>query len=158
MMRQTIIVVILVSLLLMTGCGEKQVASNVDLSSPQDGSTVVSLTPTLTWGGPAGASYRLLVSADGNFQQNVVDAHNLAEASYTVNSGLLEAGQPYYWKVLAVSSKEGSIWSNPWMFFTPEDMPDEFGNIRVSAIVDGEPWSGNLNYICYNTVYQVIKL
>lgn len=146
-MHRLLMITILCLLLMLSGCGGKQPTAEVDLSSPQDGATVISLTPTLTWGGPAGASYRLLVAADSNFQEIVVDVHNLAEPAYSVSSGLLEEGSPYYWKVLAVSSKEGSIWSNPWMFFTPGDQPDAVGNIRVSAKLNGESWSGNLRYM-----------
>jgi hypothetical protein len=148
-MRRTLIVVVLIvslTLLLLSGCGGKQSAA-IDLSTPQDGSSVTSLTPTLTWGGPAGAVFRLLVAADDNFQEVVLDAHNLIEDVYVVPSDLLEENQEYYWKVLAVSTKEGSAWSDPWMFRTPGDPPEGTGNIRVSAKLDGKDWSGDLRYM-----------
>ena len=143
-----ILLAILFSLLffLASGCGQQQSAS-VELSTPQDGSTVASLSPTLTWGGPAGALYRLMVAADGNFQDIVLDVHNIGEPGYVVPSGTLEENGQYHWKVLAISSKEGSVWSTPWTFYTPGDAPAGSGNIRVSAFLDNEPWSGSLRYM-----------
>jgi len=145
-MRKLLPIIFFVVLLIIAGCAKDQSAA-LQLSTPQDGSTVASLTPTLTWGGPAGASYRLLVSADSNFQDVVLDAHNLAEDLYVIPSELLEGGKEYYWKVLAVSSKEGSVWSDPWQFYTPGDLPEGSGNIRVSAKLDGKAWSGDLHYM-----------
>ena len=50
----------------------------VSLASPADGSAVATLTPTLTWGGgAAGATYKLVVAADSNFQNAVIDAGSI---------------------------------------------------------------------------------
>jgi len=148
-MRRTLLVlafILLIALVLLSGCGGKQSAA-IELSTPQDGSTVTSLTPTLTWGGPAGAVYRLLVASDGNFQEVVLDAHNLLEDVYVIPADLLEENTEYHWKVLAVSTNVGSSWSEPWMFATPGDLPEGSGNIRVSAKLDGKDWSGDLSYM-----------
>jgi hypothetical protein len=147
-MRKTPLVVLIICMVLfflVFGCADQQTTS-VTLSTPKNGSNVASLAPTLTWAGPSGASYRLMVAEDNNFQKVVLDANNLTEDVYVVSNDLLEANQHYFWKVLAVSAKGGSVWSAPWQFKTPNVMPDGVGKIRVSAKLDGKAWSGDLRY------------
>jgi hypothetical protein len=120
----------------------------VSLASPLNGSNVISLTPTLTWGGGSSSTvYRLMVAADTNFQNIVVDASNIRDLSYSVPSGNLKSNSTYYWKVIARQGDTYSNWTSPWSFTTPGgDKPTTSGTVRVSATLNGQPWSGSLNY------------
>jgi hypothetical protein len=120
----------------------------VSLASPADGSTVLSLTPTLMWGGGGGAAtYRLMVAMDNNFQRLVIDASNIGDLSYNVPSGVLNGDTWYYWKVLAHQGNQVSNWTAPWSFHTPAGIsPGSTGTVRVSATLDGAQWSGSVNY------------
>lgn len=120
----------------------------VSLASPVDGSTVLSLTPTFTWGGGSGAAtYRLMVAQDNNFQRLAIDVSNIGDLSYTIPSGKLNGDTLYYWKVLAQQGNQISDWTAPWSFSTPGGVgPASTGTVRVSATLDGAPWSGSVNY------------
>ncbi len=120
----------------------------VSLASPANGSTVLSLTPTFTWGGGGGAAtYRLMVALDNNFQSLAIDANNIGDLSYTMPSGKLNADTWYYWKVLARQGNQVSDWTTPWSFHTPSGVsPTSIGTVRVSATLDGASWSGSVNY------------
>jgi len=137
-----------ISLLLMVlvaGCVAPP-ALTVSLASPANGSTVLSLTPTFTWGGGAGgAVYRLQVASDINFQNIVLDANNIGDLSYTMPPGKLTGGNIYYWKALAQQGNRVSSWTLAWSFYTPAS-PSATGNVRVSATLNGSPWSGSVNY------------
>ncbi|OGN91453.1 MAG: hypothetical protein A2Z75_04630 [Chloroflexi bacterium RBG_13_50_10] len=120
----------------------------VSLASPVDGSSVLSLTPTLTWGdGGRAATYRLMVAQDNNFQRLAIDVNNIGDLSYTIPSGKLNGDTWYYWKVLAQQGNQLSDWTAPWSFRTPGGVgPASTGTVRVSATLDGTPWSGSVNY------------
>jgi hypothetical protein len=120
----------------------------VSLASPVDGSSVLSLTPTLMWGGGGGAAtYRLMVATDNNFQRLVIDANNIGDISYTIPSGKLNGDTWYFWKVLARQGNQVSDWTAPWSFRTPGGVgPASTGTVRVSATLEGAPWSGSVNY------------
>jgi hypothetical protein len=145
-MRRCLIILFLFALL-MSGCIIAPPLS-VSLASPQNGSTVISLTPTLTWGGGGSATaYRLMVSADSNFQNIVVDANNIGDLSYNIPAGKLQASSTYYWKVIGQQGSQYSDWTAPWSFNTPGgNTPTTTGTVRVSATLNGSPWSGSLNY------------
>ncbi len=137
----------LIFILLLPGCVVVPSQQSVSLSSPADGSQVISLTPTLTWGSVAGATYRLMVASDSNFQKLVIDANNLGDSSYKIPTDELDDNTWYYWKVLVKKGNTASDWTTAWRFQTPSDMdPKDIGNVRVEATVDGKPWSGSLNY------------
>lgn len=120
----------------------------VSLASPANDSTVLSLTPTFTWGGGSGAAiYRLMVAQDNNFQSLVIDANNISDLSYTMPSGKLNGDTWYYWKILAQQGNQISAWTAPWSFHTPGGAGlSSTGTVRVSATLDGAPWSGSVNY------------
>jgi len=120
----------------------------VSLASPADGSSVLSLTPTLMWGGGGGAAtYRLMVATDNNFQRLAIDVNNIGDISYTIPSGKLNGDTWYFWKVLARQGSQVSDWTAPWSFHTPGGVgPASNGTVRVSATLDGAPWSGSVNY------------
>lgn len=133
--------------LLLAGCTPSPQLT-VKLASPLNGSEVISLSPMLLWGGGGnGTTYRLLVAADLNFQNLVIDASNLGEPRYTIPSGKLISNKTYYWKIIAHKGTTTSDWSPQWSFQTPGGVsPSQGGAIRVSATVDGVPWSGTVNY------------
>ena len=120
----------------------------VSPASPADGSSVLSLTPTLMWGGGGGAAtYRLMVATDNNFQRLAIDVNNIGDISYTIPSGKLNGDTWYFWKVLARQGNQVSDWTAPWSFRTPGgEGPASTGTVRVSATLDGAPWSGSVNY------------
>lgn len=139
--------ILLIIIVLLAGCAPTPQLT-VKLGSPINGSSVSSLTPVMVWeGGGSGATYRLLLAEDPNFQKLITDANNLREPDYTVPSGKLSGDTMYYWKVIARQSGLTSDWSPTWSFQTPSGgHPTTRGKIRVSATVDGSPWSGEVNY------------
>jgi len=144
-MRNCLTVTIILALLL-GGCLVPSGIS-VSLASPANGSTVLSLTPTLSWSGGAGVTYRLMVALDNNFQDVVLDVNNVRDISYILPNGRLNGGTQYYWRVLAQQGSQVSNWTAPWSFFTPGNPgPPSTGTVRVSAKLDGAPWSGSVNY------------
>ena len=144
-MRTCLTVSLLLVVLLAGGCLTPSPLT-VSLASPANGSTVLSLTPTFTWGGGAGgATYRLQVAGDINFQNVVLDANNIGDLSFTMPAGKLTGGGAYYWKVLAQQGNRVSNWTLAWSFYTPAN-PSATGNVRVSATLNGSAWSGSANY------------
>jgi len=139
--------IVFLFILLLAGCLAPPRLS-VSLASPTNGSTVLSLTPTFTWGGGSGAAtYRLMVAQDINFQSLSIDVNNIGELSYTMPSGKLNADTWYYWKVLARQGNQLSNWTDPWSFHTPSGVsPSSTGTVRVSATLDGSPWTGSISY------------
>jgi hypothetical protein len=139
--------IVLLFILLLAGCLVPPHLT-VSLASPVDSSTVLSLTPTFTWGGGSGAAtYRLMVAQDSNFQNLALDVNNIGDLSYTMPSGKLNGDTWYYWKVLAQQGNQISAWTAPWSFHTPGGAgPSSTGTVRVSATLDGASWSGSVNY------------
>ena len=144
---RNILTVALLSMLLFAGCLAPSNLS-VSLASPLNGSILLSRTPTLTWGGgSSAATYRLQIATDINFQFLALDANNIGDLSYMVPSGKLNGDTWYYWKVLARQGNQVSNWTAAWTFHTPGGSgPDITGTVRVSATLDGSPWSGSVNY------------
>ena len=132
---------LVVGLVTLLGCAPPV---TVTLQSPANGSTVASLSPILAWTcSESGASFRIQVASDGNFQNLVIDLSNLGAPSYTVPSGKLSEGQAYYWRVSATKGGQTSDWSTYWSFSTPPPT----GIIYVNATLDDSTWSGVVNYV-----------
>jgi len=86
------------------------------LSSPANGSGVLT-NPTLTWNASVGAtSYRLQVSKDSSFSSTVFDQQGITSTSQQV-SGLAN-NTTYYWRVSATGMGGTSPWSATWRFTT----------------------------------------
>ena len=98
------------------------------LLSPSNGSTGVSLTPTLSWNASSGAtSYNVFF---GN-----AAAVNTTGTSYS--PGTLVSGTTYFWSVLAINSG-GSNSSATWSFTTVQPPPDTQGpNLTISSPSSG---------------------
>jgi hypothetical protein len=91
------------------------------LSSPSDGATGVSLTPSLSWNSSSGAtSYQLQVSTVSSFSSTVVNQTGIAATSYTVN---LNGNTSYYWRVNASNVAGTSSWSSARSFTTGAPPP-----------------------------------
>jgi hypothetical protein len=146
-MRIPLTLVLIIVLLFVGGC-DSTPQLVVKLSSPADGSTVPAQSPVLLWGSGGGASvFRLLVAADINFQKMIIDASNLGEPRYVIPPGKLNTYTMYYWKVIASRGNATSEWSATWSFQTASgDFPTKRGTVRISATLDGVPWSGSVNY------------
>jgi pectate lyase len=87
------------------------------LSSPPNGATDVSTSPTLRWNSFNGAtSYRLQVSSDSSFSNTVVDQSSIVDTSYAV--GGLVGNNRYYWRVSVTNAVGTSPYSSTWSFTT----------------------------------------
>lgn len=103
------------------------------LSSPQNGGTVQSSTPTLSWSGVAQASvYRVQIATSPNslpsspyFTECFSCAVNTSSSgtSYTPGAGALAPNTKYYWQIQAVNFPDQSVWSATWNFTTPASPP-----------------------------------
>jgi hypothetical protein len=111
------------------------------LVSPFDGSTGVSVSPTLAWNASAGAtSYQAQVATDSSFVSLVYnDTSGSASTSRVVSS--LANSTTYYWRVRARNAMGSSAWSSVWSFTTgpssfvrhyPAEMPK---NVRKPVTV-----------------------
>ena len=87
------------------------------LSSPINGATNVSRTPTLTWNASSGAtSYTAQVSTDPGFATFVYNQSGITSTSTTVSG--LGSRITYYWRVNATNTFGTSTWSATWNFKT----------------------------------------
>ena len=101
--------------------GEDQFTTNAPtapvLSSPVDGSTNQSLSPTLMWSASSGAtSFTLQVSLNSSFTSFVHNESGLTSLNQQVTG--LTAQTLYYWRVSATNDYGTSGWSNTSHFTT----------------------------------------
>jgi len=106
--------------------GSDSPPSAPSLTSPVDGATGISTSPTLDWNSVSGAdSYRLQVAASSDFSSTVTDASGLTGTQYEVSG--LDYNTGYYWRVRASNSEGSGDWSSVWSFATesePVSPPD----------------------------------
>jgi hypothetical protein len=89
------------------------------LSSPANGTTSVSTSPTLNWNASSGAtSYQLQVSTNPSFSTTIVNQSGITGTSYGV-TGLTDS-TTYYWRVNATNPGGTSVYSISWSFTTSE--------------------------------------
>jgi hypothetical protein len=87
------------------------------LSSPINGATAQSLSPTLGWSASGGAtSFTLQVSVSSSFTSFVYNQSGLTSLKQQVTG--LTAQTKYYWRVSASNSYGTSGWSDTWSFTT----------------------------------------
>ena len=88
------------------------------LTSPANGATGVSLTPTLDWGdASSAASYTLLLDNDSDFSSPLLFQSGIAASQLVVSSALANA-TTYYWRVSAVNAGGSKAASNNAFSFT----------------------------------------
>jgi len=118
---------LLLSLILFNACNKEDANPVVSvlpsapaLSSPVDGATNQSISPTLSWNASTGAaSYTLQVSTSSSFTSFAYNQSGLTGTSQQV--GGLSDNTKYYWRVNATNVFGTSAWSNgssPWNFTT----------------------------------------
>jgi len=91
------------------------------LISPANGSTDISLAPTLSWNLSASAtSYTLQVSTNSSFTSFIYNA-NVGNVTNQQLNGLNNS-TTYYWRINAINSSGTSDWSAVWSF-TTGDLP-----------------------------------
>ena len=100
-----------------TPAGVTSVPSAPVLASPANGSTGVSINPTLSWNASTGAaSYRLQVSADSTFVTTSYDTSGITATSKIISG--LSYQVKYYWRANATGAAGTSGWSSVWNFTT----------------------------------------
>jgi titin len=89
------------------------------LTSPASGTTVT-VTPTLDWNEPSGATrYGLQVSTSSTFATTLVNQDSLLVSNYTVPDGTLNHNTLYYWRANAANAAGStSRWSAARSFRT----------------------------------------
>jgi predicted phage tail protein len=86
-----------------------------DLSSPVNGATNISVSPSLNWSASGGAtSYTLQVSVNSSFTSFVYNQSGLTSLSQQVTG--LTAPNLYYWRVSSTNGYGTSGWSYTWSF------------------------------------------
>lgn len=122
------------------------------LSSPPDGATNISTTPTLSWNPVnCATSYGLQVSisqTDWSGPNLKVNQSGIVGTSQAV-SGLAN-GTLYYWRVNATNAGGTSAWSSPWSFTTTKKTYDltvtkagtGFGTVTAEP-PDNFTWDGS---------------
>ena len=101
------------------------------LTSPADGSTGLSTSPTLSWAASSGAdSYRIQVSTLSDFETAIDDQSGITSLFYDL-SGLSEYST-FYWRVNASNAGGTSDWSLTW-HFTTADNTAPTGTIQING-------------------------
>ena len=137
--------VILLIAIILPGCFFPPATQlSVTLTTPQNNSSLDTLTPNFSWNASSPADmYNLQVATDFNFQKTVVDESGLDQPFYSTPSGVLNHGQTYYWRVNAIKQGQVSDWSMIWSFQTGGAAT---ASITVEGTLDGQPWSGKIDY------------
>ena len=108
------------------------------LSSPSNGSTGISTSPTLTWNASTGAdSYALQVATDPGFSTIILQQSGITGTSFTVDG--LSENTTYYWRANATNAYGISGWSNAWSFttLTAPVMETVISNFTAEVISNG---------------------
>jgi len=101
---------------LSTGSGSPPAAPV--LSSPADGATGVSTTPTLQWSASTGAtSYAVQVSTSSSFSPVIFTQSGITDVQVTVSTAL-STSTVYYWRANATNASGTSAWSSYRSFTT----------------------------------------
>lgn len=134
-----------------------------ELNSPANGSTNISLSPTLIWNRVSNAtSYRLQVSTNFNFTTTVFDQSSIISTSKLI-SGLMN-NTTYYWRVNATDGNLNSDWSEVWSFTTQKDISVKWQstnwpiqNLGIQAIATNKQ---NHVFVCTATdgIYRTTDL
>ena len=106
------------------------------LSTPANGATNQSQTPTLTWTAASGANtYTVVVANDSLLSSPVLTQTGIVGTSFNVPPATLAQGQTYYWGVTAVNTG-GSTASTPVSFSFATAPPPPPGAFNLSTPAD----------------------
>ena len=95
------------------------------LSSPSNGASDLSTSPTLSWGASSNASnYNVLVSTSSNLSNPIISQ---STGSTSLNANGLSYSTTYYWGVTATNSEGGAVASNNGRSFTTAPDPNTGG-------------------------------
>lgn len=171
-MKRLLLALSLSVALVLVGCSKNDTPTETEtgtapsaptLSSPANGSTGVSVTPTLSWSASSGAtSYSLQASTDNTFASTVtVNQASLTSTSYSASS--LANSTTYYWRVNATNSYGTSSWSSVSSFTTVAAPPsviweDGFETYVANSwpsnwTADGNGTDSTANYVD-NTIFN----
>lgn len=118
--------------------------NSVNLSSPTDGATNVSLTETLIWQQAINAaSYDVEVATDNNFA-TIISSGNVSTISYDASN--LEGNTTYYWRVKAKNNCNESAFSNTFRFTT------ENPSYCSSTFTDELGGAEHITNVTFNTI------
>ncbi|MBI5326176.1 MAG: fibronectin type III domain-containing protein [Ignavibacteriae bacterium] len=113
------------------------IPSNFTLLEPQNNTINVSLSPQFKWNESARATrYIFQLASDDLFVNLVNNDSTVTDTTHTVTPDLTN-DITYYWRVKAINSTGGSLWSQTWAFHTIKAIPD------VPVMV--YPVEGNIN-------------
>ncbi len=142
--------------ILKTTTGGHTVPAAPLLTSPTNGSSNISLTPTLSWGTVTGAtSYKIQISTVSNFSV-ITDSATTGAISYVVPSGKLQASSSYFWRVNANNPAGTSAYSFVFNFSTvlnPPAAPQLISPPNGQAGVSATPtlvWQGIADVTSYH--------
>lgn len=80
--------------------------------SPENNSTVSTLTPSFNWAGVnAAESYILQVSENNTFTSIVLDISGITTTFYSNTGSTLQDSTTYYWRVKGVNTADSTDWS-----------------------------------------------
>lgn len=109
--------------------------AQVVLSTPANGATGVSQTPTLTWQAAAGAAtYEVQLSTSSTFGTTIVNATGVTGTSYLVSSSLA-ANTVHYWRVRAVSPCGTGSYSSVFSFTTSSTACNTYASTDVPKAI-----------------------
>jgi len=129
---------------------EENTAPGIDLYYPSDGTTITTSTVTLSWSGDDDDGDELTydVYFDTNPNPKTLVADDGTEETY--DTGELESGTSYYWKVI-VSDGRDETESGTWSF-TVDLSPNAVPEVQLTALSEGDTvqsdsvvlkWGGN---------------
>jgi predicted esterase YcpF (UPF0227 family) len=157
-------ILIAVSILLCAGiAGCEADPGAFALSSPENGATGFSLTPTLTWTDADGeTSYTVEIDDEGTFSPPLVYQDTGIAAgttSFVVPDGVLAGGTTYYWRVAAINSGGSTTASNApfsFMVLTSGALVPGFGAGGVATSDPSTGYDGALGIAMDSTAMYVV--
>jgi hypothetical protein len=97
--------------------------SQPTLTSPLNGATGESTTPTLTWYDIPGATYNAQLCSDSACANAVAARRNLTTGEWQISTALNQ-GTTYYWRVEATNACGTGLWTDTWSFTTTCAVPN----------------------------------
>lgn len=128
------------------------------LLTPSNGSTNVTVSPTLTWSPVTDAlSYNVAYSL--NSDMSSATTANVTTTSYSLSN--LSQGKTYYWRVQAVNGGITSNWSSTWNFKTEITslatpvLSSPLNNATNISLTPTLSWQSVENATSYDVIYSL---